>query len=194
MVKASTAREGMLQAAAELFRERGYEGVGVAELLAKSGAPRGSLYFHFPGGKEQIGAEVVRRFGVNTAQRFRELHESGVDLDRFIDLVFKTTAKESKEREYLASCPMAAIAACCGKDDVSLSAAIRDAFAAWESEIATAARARGMSSKNADIFASAFVAAMEGAYVLSKAQMSTAPHVSVSRAMRAMAAALMPAA
>jgi hypothetical protein len=88
---------------------------------------------------------------------------------------------------------MAAIAACCGKDDVSLSAAIRDAFAAWEIEIAAAARARGMSSKNADIFASAFVAAMEGAYVLSKAQMSTAPHVSVSRAMRAMAAALMPA-
>ncbi len=183
----------MLAVAGELFRERGFDGVGVAELLNRSGAPRGSLYFHFPGGKEQIGAEVVARFGQHSAQRFRDLHESGVDLDRFIDIVFKTTAKESKERDYLASCPMAAIAACCGKEDVILAAATREAFASWEREIATAARTRGMNAKNADIFANAFVAAMEGAYVIAKAQASTAAHVNASRAIKALASALMAA-
>jgi TetR/AcrR family transcriptional regulator, lmrAB and yxaGH operons repressor len=181
----------MLTAAVELFRARGYEGVGVAELLAKSGAPRGSLYFHFPGGKQQIGSEVVARVGAEVAERFRGLHESGVDLDTFIERVFKTTAKESKERDYCATCPMAAIATGFGAADEKLAAAVREAFNSWEHEIAVAARARGLSEGNAAIFASAMMTAMEGAFVISKAQRSSAPHINASRAIRALAHSLL---
>jgi TetR/AcrR family transcriptional repressor of lmrAB and yxaGH operons len=193
MAKISSAREDMLSAAIELFRARGYEGVGVAELLQKSGAPRGSLYFHFPGGKEQIGAEVVERVGEEVARRFRDLAASGVDLNTFIERVFKTTAKECKERDYQASCPMAAIAAGVSSDNPKLQVAIREAFAAWEREIAAAAEACGMSKRNADAFASSFLAAMEGAFVVSKAQGSSVAHVNASRAMQALAAALLTA-
>jgi TetR/AcrR family transcriptional repressor of lmrAB and yxaGH operons len=193
MAKVSSAREDMLSAAVELFRARGYEGVGVAELLQKSGAPRGSLYFHFPGGKEQIGSEVVERVGVEVARRFRDLANSGVDLSTFIETVFKTTARECKERDYKASCPMAAIAAGAGSDNPKLQTAIREAFASWEREISAAAEARGMTKKNADIFASSFLTAMEGAFVVSKAQGSSVAHVNASRAMQALAAALLPA-
>lgn len=111
MAKVSSTRENMLTAASSLFRARGYEGIGIAELLEKSGAPRGSLYFHFPGGKEQIGAEVINDFATRTAARFRELDESGVDIETFIVSVFKTTAKESKACDFDGSCPIAAIAA-----------------------------------------------------------------------------------
>lgn len=191
MAKVSSTRENMLSAASGLFRERGYEGIGIAELLEKSGAPRGSLYFHFPGGKEQIGAEVINGFATRTAARFRELDESGVDMATFITSVFKTTAKESKGCEFDGSCPIAAIAAGFGVENKLLAVAIRDCFAAWEVAIADAARARGMSEENAGVFASAFLASMEGAFVLSKAQRSTAPHVNASRAMQALAAALL---
>lgn len=179
----------MLEAASELFRARGYSGVGVAEILAKANAPRGSLYFHFPDGKEQIGAEVVRRVGASVTQRFRDLADTDVDIDTFIERVFKTTARESKERNYKASCPMAAIAAGFG-DEAELAAAVRESFADWEREIARGAHARGMSAKNAGIFASAFLAAMEGAFVVSKAQASSAPHINASQAMKALAQAL----
>ena len=181
----------MLSAAVELFGQRGYEGVGVAELLEKSGAPRGSLYFHFPGGKQQIGAEVVARVGAEVAMRFRGLHESGVDLKSFIVTVFKTTAKESKERLYAASCPMAAIATGFGDADEKLAAAVRGAFDSWEAEIRTAAEARGMSAGNAAVFASAMLTAMEGAFIVSKAQRSSAPHINASRATQALAASLL---
>ncbi len=190
MAKASSAREDMLSAAVELFRARGYEGVGVAELLEKSGAPRGSLYFHFPGGKEQIGSEVVERVGAEVAKRFRDLHESGVDLDTFIVRVFKTTAKESKERDYTASCPMAAIATGFGSGNPKLAAAVREAFGSWEKEIRIAAAARGMSEANAATIASAMLTAMEGAFVISKAQASSVPHINASRAIQALAQAL----
>lgn len=191
MAKVSSAREDMLSAAVELFRARGYEGVGVAELLQKSGSPRGSLYFHFPGGKEQIGAEVVERVGASVAQRFRELAQSDVDMHTFVERVFKTTAKECKERDYKASCPMAAIAAGVSAENRRLQAAIREAFASWEREIAAAAESRGMTKKNAELFASAFLAAMEGAFVVSKAQASSQAHINASRAMQAMATALL---
>lgn len=192
MAKTSSAREDMLTTAVDLFAARGYEGVGIAELLAKSGSPRGSLYFHFPGGKEQIGAEVVARVGAEVAARFRGLHDSGVDLETFIDRVFKTTAKESKERNYTASCPMAAIATGFGNDNPKLAAAVRAAFASWEAEIHAAANARGMSDSNASVFASAMLAAMEGAFVTSKALGSADPHKNASRAIRALANALLP--
>lgn len=193
MAKTSSAREDMLFAASELIRARGYEGVGVAEILQRANAPRGSLYFHFPAGKEQIGAEVVERVGRETAARFRELHESGVDMPTFIERVFKTTAKESKDRNFKASCPMAAIAAEFGSEDNRLAQAVKEVFASWEREISEAARARGMSAKNADLFASAMLAAMEGAFVVAKAQTSTAPHINASHAMKALAAALLAA-
>lgn len=192
MAKVSSAREDMLSAAIELFRARGYEGVGVAELLQKSGAPRGSLYFHFPGGKEQIGAEVVERVGVTVASRFRDLAESDVNMHKFIELVFRTTAKECSERDYKASCPMAAIAAGVSSDNPKLQTAIREAFASWEHEIAAAAEKRGMTKKNAEMFASSFLAAMEGAFVVSKAQGNSAAHINASRAMQALAGALLP--
>ena len=180
----------MLSAAVDLFAARGFEGVGIAELLQKSSAPRGSLYFHFPGGKEQIGVEVVERVGAEVAARFRGLHDSGVDLDTFIERVFKTTAKECKDRCYAASCPMAAIATGFGDCHPNLAAAVGAAFALWEREIATAAEARGLSAKNAEIFASSMVAAIEGAFVVSKAQRSSAPHINASRAMQALGASL----
>ena len=192
MAKVSSAREDMLNAAVELFRARGYSGVGVAELLEKSGAPRGSLYFHFPGGKEQIGAEAVRRVGADVASRFRDLRLSGVDMPTFVERVFKTTAKEVKERAYKASCPMAAIAAEFSNENPQLQAAVRDSFASWEDEIALAAMSNGYSKENATMFASAMLAAMEGAFVVSKAQESSLPHVNASRAVLALAMALKP--
>jgi len=190
MAKPSSAREDLINAAVELFGERGYEGVGVAELLTKAGAPRGSLYFHFPGGKEQIGAEAVARVGAEVAARFRGLHDSGVDLDTFIDRVFKTTAKEVKERAFKASCPMAAVASGFGAADINLAAAVREAFASWEREIANAARARGLTAKNADILASAMLLSIEGAFIVSKAQGSATPHVNAARALKALATSL----
>lgn len=190
MAKASSARDDLLSAAAELFRARGYEGVGVAELLETSGAPRGSLYFHFPGGKEQIGLEVIGRVGRDSTEQFRALGQRDIDLDAYVDAVFKTTARMTKEVNFDGSCPVAAIAAEFGGQDTALGAAVRATFTDWEREVAKAAEARGMSAKNAADFGSALVTAMEGAFLVSKAQRSTTPHLNAARALKALGATL----
>src|SRR3954453_12156456 len=56
-------RERLLDSAVDLLQRQGYHGTGLNELLERSGAPRGSLYHYFPGGKEQMGAEAIARAG-----------------------------------------------------------------------------------------------------------------------------------
>lgn len=190
MAKASSARDDLLGAAAELFRARGYEGVGVAELLEASGAPRGSLYFHFPGGKEQIGVEVIDRVGASTTEQFRGLGQKDVDLDQYVDAVFKYTAKIVKERGFTGSCPIAAMAGEVGGSNTLLAEALQRAFSAWEAEISQAAEKRGLTPKNAADFASALVTTMEGAFLLSKVQRSVTPHLNAARSLKALARAM----
>src|SRR5690606_13828650 len=115
----------------------------------------------------------------------------GVDLNKFIEMVFKTTARECKDRCYVASCPMAAIATGFGEGNPKLGAAVGEAFSLWGREIAAAAEARGMSPINAKVFGSAMLVAIEGASIVSKAQRSSAPHSKASRAMQAFEASLL---
>ena len=54
-------RERLLTAAQRLFRKRGYHATGLIDILEVAQAPKGSLYHHFPGGKEAIGVCVVEK-------------------------------------------------------------------------------------------------------------------------------------
>ena len=59
----SSTRQRMVDSTAHLLQERGYFGTGIRDILDRSAAPRGSMYFHFPGGKEQLAVEAVRQSG-----------------------------------------------------------------------------------------------------------------------------------
>lgn len=190
MAKLSTARTDLIDAAVELFAVRGYEGVGVAEMLETAGAPRGSLYFHFPGGKEEIAVEAIHRFGEDAALQFRALGETEVTLEQFVERVFKSVAKGAKERCFNGSCPLMAVAADVGRSQGDLGTAVHEAFASWEREIVAAAMQRGLTQRNAADFASALVTALEGATVLSKSHGTTAPFIAASNAIKAYAAQL----
>ncbi|GAM98149.1 transcriptional regulator of TetR family [alpha proteobacterium U9-1i] len=192
MAKLSTAKTDLIDAAVELFRQRGYAGVGVADLLAAANAPRGSLYFHFPGGKEEIGVEAVRRFGDEATGRFRSLTESGVDMIEFIDRTFRYVAREAKTHRYEISCPLLAVASDVGADTPELGLAVRYVLASWEQEVARAAEQRGYTHDAAIELGSALVSAMEGATLTSKAHGTSTPFIYAGNAVKALAAQLAP--
>ena len=60
MVRTSNARQDAIEAAVRLFRTQGYSATGLTQLLEESGAPKGSFYFHFPGGKQQLAIEAAK--------------------------------------------------------------------------------------------------------------------------------------
>src|SRR3954452_19758713 len=63
MPRQSDARGQMIESAAVLFRERGIHGTSFADVVAHSGAPRGSIYHHFRGGKTELAEEATRWAG-----------------------------------------------------------------------------------------------------------------------------------
>src|SRR6478672_9345993 len=60
---AGTTRERIVESSAELFRRQGYNATAIKQIVASAGAPFGSLYHFFPGGKAELGAEVIRTSG-----------------------------------------------------------------------------------------------------------------------------------
>src|SRR5215470_296679 len=59
MPRRSDSKDRMIAAARRLFREHGYQGTALSDVVTESAAPRGSVYFHFPGGKEELATEVA---------------------------------------------------------------------------------------------------------------------------------------
>ena len=74
---AGDSREAMIRATVDLLRERGYSGTSLGDVLARSGGPRGSIYHHFPGGKQELVTEALRRYGASLQRRIDAIASTG---------------------------------------------------------------------------------------------------------------------
>lgn len=109
MNKKTDVKEEMVKTALRLFRSRGFAGVGVAELLEQSGFPRGSLYFHFPGGKEEIGVAAMQRQTQQDCDNMRAAKELCGSAEEFVMKVYQVIADRIERSEYRAGCVVGAI-------------------------------------------------------------------------------------
>src|SRR5688500_14882013 len=102
---ATDSRERMIQSAALLFRSRGIEGTSFSDVLAHSGAPRGSIYHHFPGGKAQLAEEATRYAGEFIAAGLARSLESDDPVAAI--RAFAATWRELLQRsDFGAGCPI----------------------------------------------------------------------------------------
>jgi len=162
------ARTNMIAAAIKLFRSRGYEGVGVAELLTESGAPRGSLYFHFPGGKQQIAQEAVAQDSERVAALLARLRERNTGPADYIGKIFTGWRRDLERANFELGCIVAMSAIELGARSPEMAEAANQAFSRWEAEVAAAAQDWGMDDAHAQRFAAAAMSAIEGALVMSR--------------------------
>src|SRR3954452_18093215 len=98
----------MIESAALLMRERGVEATSFSDVLEHSGAPRGSIYHHFPGGKAQLIEEATRYAGEFISERARSARESGDPL-RGIDGMYVVWRYVLSESAFVAGCPIVAV-------------------------------------------------------------------------------------
>jgi AcrR family transcriptional regulator len=167
-------RERMVRSAALLFRERGYSGTAFSDVIAHSGAPRGSIYHHFPGGKAQLAREAVGWAAAAIAARLDEALASERDAAGVLR-AFLTPWREVLERsDFRAGCPLVAITV---ETEVppELREAVSDAFASWRELLAARLRRAGISPPRARTLATLTLSAIEGAVLLCRAERDTAP-------------------
>src|SRR5438445_4419122 len=110
MAKASDSKGKTVAAAARLLRQQGYHGTALQDILAASGSPRGSLYFHFPGGKEEIGSAAVALSGEAVRETIAKAAEASEDAEAFLTRVFKGMATELEKSDFKDGCPIATTA------------------------------------------------------------------------------------
>jgi len=103
-------KERILEITAELFRRYGYTGTGMKQVVAEAGAPFGSLYHHFPGGKEQLGSEVIRRSGRMYFELFEAIYDAAPDPATGVEDFFIGAAEVLRETDYADACPIATVA------------------------------------------------------------------------------------
>lgn len=166
-------RHKMLLTAAEVLRERGAAGVTIDEVLARSGAPRGSVYYHFPDGRSQLLAEALQFAGDAITEVIDAAAERGclALIDEFVAYWERTLA----DSDFSAGCPVVAAAIGSGTDEPALTAAAGDIFARWRDALARTFTSAGFDDHGARSLAVTCIAALEGAVVLCRSTQSTEP-------------------
>jgi AcrR family transcriptional regulator len=168
-------RERIVNASAELFRRQGYNGTGVKQIVAEAQAPFGSLYHFFPGGKEQLGAEVIRWSGSMYGRLLPAVFDPAPDVVTGVEDFFAGAAEHLRDTGYADACPIATVALEVSSDSEPLREACADVFEAWIDAGAKRFAAAGIAQSQARELAIAMIAALEGAFVLGRALRSTEP-------------------
>jgi TetR/AcrR family transcriptional regulator, lmrAB and yxaGH operons repressor len=175
MAKVSDSKGKTLAAAARLFRQQGYHGTALHDILAASGSPRGSLYFHFPKGKEEIGEAALTLAGEAVRQAIAHAAETSANAEIFLTRVARGMASDLEKSNFREGCPIATTALETAVQSEVLGAATRSAFQKWENEIKRGLERFGMSADEADLVATLVLSQLEGALLLARTYRSLAP-------------------
>jgi AcrR family transcriptional regulator len=164
---ATPTRERILYATAELFRRQGYAGTGLKQVVAEAHAPFGSLYHHFPGGKQQLADEVIRAGGAFFQALVTAVYDAESDPEASVRAVFEGAAETLASTDFQDACPITTVALEVASTNDALRRATADVFEQW-----TVALTERLGDRDRAL---AMLAALEGAFVLCRAQRTVEP-------------------
>lgn len=191
MVSKSDTRARFVDTTAELLHERGYEGTSLKEIIAQSGGPRGSLYYHFPGGKDELVCEATRQGVAYVSGFLRECFAPDADPVAAVRHYAAEAGRELSESGYIFGCPVAPIVLD-GVQSDELGAICRDAMQSWQEIIAERLRLAGLGEDRAASFAGVLVSAVEGGLLVARAAREVAPLDRIGAELAAQLAAMLP--
>ncbi|ANZ25676.1 TetR family transcriptional regulator [Rhodococcus sp. WB1] len=164
-------RAAMIRSAIRLIRERGVAATSFADVLAHSGAPRGSVYHHFPGGKAQLVEEATRSAADHLGDGMARVLDSS-DTPGALQALADLWRRGLEAGDYAVGCPI--VAAALGTERGARDVAA-EAFEHWCGLLTGTLVADGVGPERARSLAVLIVGALEGALVLAQAQRSSAP-------------------
>jgi AcrR family transcriptional regulator len=178
---ARSTRESILTATTELMRFKGFGAVGMKDIVAASGAPIGSLYHHFPGGKTQIAREALVNAGVAYGLLIPTLVAPHDDLGEAIESVFAEAAADMADTGFANMCPVGSVAAEVADTVEELRDTSATIFSGWLDGGTAYFASRGLPRHTARDLTVALVSALEGAFVLARSLRDVEPLLAVGR-------------
>ncbi|GAA0343397.1 TetR/AcrR family transcriptional regulator [Actinoallomurus spadix] len=165
----------LVESMLELIQRHGYSGTGLNAVVEHAGAPKGSLYFHFPQGKEALGEQAVglaaARFGTLLSDSALPSATPGEVVRHVIDVL----AGMLTDSDFTLGCPVSVVTLEMGTHSQRLRDACADAFESWIAPLTEYLVAHGRPRPAARSTATAAVSMVEGAMIVSRAQRSAEP-------------------
>ena len=182
----SSTREQILQTTRVLLEKQGYHGTGLNEIVKESGSPKGSLYYYFPAGKEQIVAEAILQSGKETAERIRAgLMESGSASKSVYDFILQV-AEHVEGSGFAAGSPLTAVAMETATKSERINMACREAYGLMQSAFKNKLLESGFTKAKSEELAQFIIAAIEGGILLSRTYHTADPLRLVAKHLRAL--------
>jgi TetR/AcrR family transcriptional repressor of lmrAB and yxaGH operons len=170
-------RDAIVRTAVRLFRQQGYAATGLNQLVAESGAPKGSLYHYFPDGKASIAAAAVSAAGERVTHTLRELAAQGLSPGDRLRRYGALLAGWMSASGFRDGCPIATTLLETAPQAEAVRAAGERALGAWHDAFAGQLVEQNVAPDRAKRMASLAVAAIEGALLQARVQRSGVPIV-----------------
>src|SRR5690349_22561565 len=183
MSRRTDSRSKMIHAASELFRQRGYHATTFSDVVRESGAPRGSTYFHFPGGKAELAREAIARAGDEVEEMVDQAARHADDPASLIRAMAQILTSRLERSGYQSGCAIATMVLELAPRDEASTADFDNVFTRWRAALVTRFEPLGIAPGRAAALADLTISAIEGAAVLSRAARSTEPFTTTIEAL-----------
>jgi TetR/AcrR family transcriptional repressor of lmrAB and yxaGH operons len=168
-------RDRIIRSSLELMRRRGYAGTAISDIVNESKAPRGSVTFHFPGGKEEIAAEVVDLMTRDILDHVDRAAEHATTAAAVVRAQITEIGDLLESSGWVAGCPVAPITVELADDSEVIRRACAHFFSMWQASLARRLADRGLDDARATRVAAMAVYAVEGALTVSRADRDLDP-------------------
>lgn len=175
MDKGADTRLRIVETAARLFQRQGYNATGLNQIVAESRAPKGSLYYYFPGGKEALGVAAVQLVQQNIEQRIRRYLAKEPDAVPAIQALILATADAVTNMEWINFCTVGAISLEISQSSEPLRKACCEANAAWAQAYTDKLLGSGFPPEQAEEYGLLIQVTIDGALISSLSRGDTLP-------------------
>lgn len=182
MTKGAQTKQRMLTVTASLMRRQGFHATGLNQVIKDSGAPKGSLYFHFPGGKDELATAALDYAAVEWRERLvQAIGDAPRDFVRTIIVVCESLAADLEGSVFTDGCPLATVALEIASENQSIRKLAERHFRDWEAMFAEHLVVGGVEPARAEVLATLVLSSIEGALLLSRTYANTEPLRRVGR-------------
>jgi TetR/AcrR family transcriptional repressor of lmrAB and yxaGH operons len=177
--RGAVSRGAFVRATGALLRAQGYHATGLNQIVADSGAPKGSLYFYFPGGKEQLAVAAMEREGGRLRDAIAVVMGSSEDVGEALGRLLDALADGLQASGFRDGCPIATVTLESATQSEPVRAAADAVFASWLEVLEERLVVSGLEASVAARRATLVLAAIEGGLILARARRSLEPLAAV---------------
>ena len=181
----------MIETTAALVHRQGFHGTSLNEILEQSGAPRGSLYYHFPGGKEELVLEATRQGVAIVTQLLKEVLTGSPDPADGVHAFVEAAASQLHDSGYVFGCPVAPIVLD-SPESSALAEVCQEAFEEWQQVLVEGLGSAGIERGRAESLATMIVCGLEGGLLLARSRRDIAPLDVVAKELASMVRSALP--